>query len=970
MIARACILRIQTAALRTFAAFVLLSTAAFAQTPVVTVLSDFETESVATTISAVRNVRAADCVLKQSRGLAYNSQWRLEMLIGATAPNAALICDFQFRNDSRFERMDRIAVWCWLQEGEIEVAFHVRDREGRLFQTRAVPLKADATWQRVIADATPAALRPVSDAATAAAATGAEAQAPFEFASLAVVSKHIGRQEIFFDNLEVEHSVAPQDVIRGEFVFDEPTQLYSPGALVSTYLNLENISRTDQLRLSVELEWLRADRSPLTTQSGALTLPRSGDRFRSYQRIDFSQKIDEPGLYRLVARVRGQNWPTPAVLETTIAVTPSNRNLPRGRSIFFGARTNLLREPRVDQELEIRVAREVGVQLLAIDTPWDQIERAPDRFDFSALASVIKYVAERDMAQMLVLTNPPDWLPTDVAERLERQAVFVERLFAEFGQQAAYVQPLWGDAKALAALQTRAQVKNAHAMVFAPGPQLGAKDLIAQLQSFREAGVSTVVPSALELAAAREAFEKLRRENAGLWGKTTQWQQSLSPLAGAGGMSDAVSVFQYCMQAAEADAGGVIWVDLRDDDNDPRLPEKLRGMVRRDFSPKTSLLGLATASGMLSGLIYSGPLRGLDENAFESGVFVGGARQVAVIIPRPNRVRPALLTPASGVPGTISVVDFERRSRALATGQTPPLIPVGDAPFFLTLDAAQAQAEAEILLAQPWLRIPSMVLLGKTGKFPIDITLPRAVKRGYVRVSAPENSPVQLKFEAKALRGEAGESVHIDVEVERKGAATFEPTPVTVAVALDQTSFEFPITVRAATEVTKAPGGADIGDARYRVAVLTPASDSGRVARETPLHLAYESGRILIAMPLDANCSPDATLDIGAALEGGDACFEATLSGLTQTPTLAPRRGIPATALRGWRAEKMNGAGGNWLKIEIPARALGAAKFESGQQCLLAVRLNPTPSTPAVRWGEVQSDESSSRGYQWLRLSE
>lgn len=931
-----------------------------------TVLADFETESVATAIGAVQNVRAADCVLKQSRGLAYNSQWRLETIIGATAPNATVECNFQFRADSRFENLDRIAVWCWLQSGEIEVTYRLRDRNGRLFETRGVAHRAYPSWQRLVVDAGQAALLAIGDAA---AQTAGPAEAPLEFASLKIVSRQVGRQEIFFDNLEVEHRVATQEMIRGEYVFDEPTQLYPPGALVSTYLNLENISRSEQLRLSVELEWLRSDGRALATQRGAMTLPPSGDRFRSYQRVDFSQKIADAGLYRLVARVRGQNWPAPATFETSIAVTPSNRNLPRGRSTFFGVRTNLLREPRVDQELEIRVAREIGAQLLALDAPWEQLERSQDRYDFSALAPVVKSVAERDMALLLALTQPPDWLPGDAAARLERQGLLIERLVAEFGQQANRVQPLWGDAAALGPLQARVREKDASAAVFG-ALSLAAKDLVSQLKSLREAGVLTIVASDGELAPVEARWAELTGANSNISEKVVHWQHSLAPLAGAGGISDAVKVLRHCVQAARSDAGGVIWLDLRDDDNDARQPEKLTGLVRRDFSPKTPLLGLATATGMLSGLIYAGPLRGADEATFESAVFIGGARQVALLIPRPHRPRPALLAPLGGVPGALALVDFERRAQALTPTGAPLLIPCPDAPIFLTLDATQAQAAAEILLAEPWLRMPAQVLVGQTGQFAIELTLPRAVKRGYLRVAPPAGAAVRSKFEAKALKGEAGEIVRVDVELERVSQDDFQPLTLAVSLALDQSTFEFPVTVRGALAAPRATTGANLVDQRYRCAVLrSPAADA-KSSPTAPLHVAYEPGRLVLALPLIPALGSTPRVDLGVAMEGQEAIAEATILPVESKATIERRRGTPAEALRGWRAEVISAAdGGRWLRLEVSARALGVEKLAAGEHCLLGMSVSSPAMAEPLGWGTISDDEPSSRGYGWIRLS-
>ena len=67
------------------------STAVRADDPIVTVLADFEDNTVGAEIASVENVLAADCTARFDPNPA-RGQRSLAVTIGATAPNAAAIC--------------------------------------------------------------------------------------------------------------------------------------------------------------------------------------------------------------------------------------------------------------------------------------------------------------------------------------------------------------------------------------------------------------------------------------------------------------------------------------------------------------------------------------------------------------------------------------------------------------------------------------------------------------------------------------------------------------------------------------------------------------------------------------------------------------------------------------------------------------------------------------------------------------
>ena len=62
---------------------------------------------------------------------------------------------------------------------------------------------------------------------------------------------------------------------------------------------------------------------------------------------------------------------------------------------LFGVYANLFREPIVDQTLEIAVARDLGVQLFALETPWSAIEPKPGASEFRVLDRLMSLAEKR-----------------------------------------------------------------------------------------------------------------------------------------------------------------------------------------------------------------------------------------------------------------------------------------------------------------------------------------------------------------------------------------------------------------------------------------------------------------------------------------------------------------------------------------------------------------------------------------------
>lgn len=962
------------------------SAGAWAAEPAVTVLADYEDASVAAGIGEVRNVLAADCAVRRV-SIPARGQGCLMLEIGATARDVSVVCDLTFREAVRFRNADRIATFCWLNEGEFQLAFRLHDARGQVYETEPQRVHLPHRWVRVAADLAPAGLRPVRGA-------GPPAE-PLEVEGYRVATDRLGKQTLYLDDLQIEHRVDPLDLVRGDFQFDEPTRIYEPGSTVRAAVVLENRSREKQLQISVDLAWTRQDGSTLATQRAAVSLPPGGDDFRSYRKLDFSQAIRDPGLYQLVARARAPGWAGPNTFATTIAVTPSNRRLARGRSTFFGARSNLLREPDLDQMLEINLARDIGVNLLALEVPWRRVQPKSDTFDFAPLDPLLEALARRDIAALAVLTEPPAWLPADAAARRERAVLLIDALATRFGGRLPQYQldaAVLGEedpaAQLAAARQVHAAVARSHpqASVLPPAVVVGdatAAGVVADLvKANPDFPLVFATEGDVERAAAR--LEELRRDGGFLWQPLHRWQHTAAPLRGAGHPADAESVLRHYVRAAAAGLGGLIWSDLRDDDNDPREPEQLRGLVRRDFSPKTTLLGYAAAAGQLTGYRCAGPVFGAPPD-FESGVFIGADRHVAVLLPRPNRILPAVLAPLRGVPGELTAQDFERRALPVFESAAPPLVATVPRPAFLTLRLAEMQPEAQLGLGPPWLRVPATVFCGHGTRFTIEIDVPVPLQRSYVQLQVPPGAPVQSSFSAAGLQGEAGQTIAHEVRLWPAAGQEPRACEIVLRIALEGQILELPLAVRPLTNVRPRSDATPVRSPAHRIAALA-APDGTRPTADGTLLAAYDADALYLVLTLQddrlipTQTAPDGStrgdrLLIGVAREGHDRHAEAALDPAAAEPRLEPVHGTSAEQLSGWGCalDAGQGEGKRIYRITIPRAALGGPPLAAGERLLLAVRYVDADAEgvpPVVlEWGRGLDGRRSTQDYEWIRLA-
>jgi hypothetical protein len=768
----------------------------WAAEPVVTMLTDFEDDSVAAEIGRTRNVPAGDCSLERA-SIPARGQTSLLLSIGATAADTSVACDLIFRDPLRMSQLDRVAAFCWINEGEFRIAFCLKDARGQLFETAPQVVQATRRWVRIAADSAAGLL-------TRSRGDG-DLTWPVQLHGFRVSTSRIGKQSIWVDELQFEHRVAPAEQVAAEFQFNEPTRIYEPASTVGAKLILENRSRTRPLAVMVELSWMLPDGRPLQSQKSSVNLPASGLEYRARQPIDLTQIVRDPGLYRLVARTRISGVTESRSFESTIAVTPSNRKLPRGRSAFFAARSNLLREPAQDQQLEIDVARDVGVHLLAVDLPWRRMEPKRGAYDFRALERIVARLIQSEIVPMIILTDPPEWAAEETPLRTEQVAAFLGALSQKFGEKLTRVQ-LSADAlgaasivdglESGAAARNRATRASRALLVFAPSVLVNAEspddDALAWIRQNPDAPL--VLETCGETAAALRDLDRVRAR-AGRQGAGAElWMHTVAPVAGAGSYADVEDVLRHYLAAAKAGVSGLVWHDLRDDDNDPEQPEALRALVRRDFSPKTALLGYASAASEMTGRRFAGPVLGADD-AFESALFIGSDRQVAILLPRTDAALPAVLAPVAGVPGEFDIRDLERRRLPLLQTAAPPLVRAIGRPMFFRLKLPSPQPEPQIALARPWLRLPAQVACDHTTQFEVELDAPRPLVQSYWQLSLPANAPVKADFSAESLRGEPGDTLKRRIGLECTMGALGEAVDATFRVSLEGATIDVPIRI-------------------------------------------------------------------------------------------------------------------------------------------------------------------------------
>ncbi|GMU80630.1 MAG: hypothetical protein AMXMBFR47_05010 [Planctomycetota bacterium] len=938
--------------------------AAAAQTePVVTVLSDFEENDIVASLSEMRGTIAPDCSVRfipnPARGLT-----SLSVTLATTA-EASAVCNLGFQFASPFSQVDRIATQVWITEGDAQVAFRFRDAAGVVFESPLVGTRLRKRWARLAAEFKD--FRPLGDANA-----GKSPVFPIEVEAYRITTPTIGRQTVILDDLQVEHAAIRRGSVDIRFTFDHPTRLYSPGETVQAHFTVENKSHKRAMpQVEVVLTWRRADGSQAATSRHNLTLPASREDYRSRQAVDVSQRFAEAGLYRLVASVREASWPNAAEAETTVAVVENNRTASRGRSLLFAARSNLMREPLRDQLLEIELAREIGVHLLALELPWRAIESRPGYPDLEALVPLVDLVATRDLALMLIVMDPPDAATRDTAALEAGQLNLIESITRRFGPKARFVQP-WlppDGAESLARMRQKlAALAGSPTLVAAPVDVRTLKGAKAPPEPSADAPL--VFWADGDSADSLREFTAFQKQTGVRWTANHWWLHVAQPQAGPGGFFEATEVLRQYVAAARAGVGVLMWGDLRDDTNDPRRADQMRGLVRRDFSPKSQLLGYSNAVGMLAGLIYAGEVANTPAE-YDSALFAAGERQVAVLMPRPNRVLPAVIAPSALVPGTIEAFSFERRPLTPLT-ESPMLLHSLTRPFFVRLTAAAFLDKPQLGLSRPWLRMPAEIALSESATLEVEIDVAPTANLRYAQLVLPQRSPVTSTFSAKDLRSEAGKTARIAIELKCAKPPLAQPLEAILRISSADGNTDIPFTIRPLAQLAAAAGTDDVLKSAP-LAVLRAGSDER--SPQTPLRGGASGDRLRLALEIPDNADDLTTWRIGVAAEGADQHVEADIRGLLTKPVIAPAAGFDAALTQGWKIERVapRSGGKPQAVLEIPLAALRADLPAAPARLLTASRVvyevqvgKPTP--PTLRWGGGLEGDRRSVDFEWVAL--
>lgn len=950
-----------------------------ADEPAASVIADYEDDLFVARITEVSGARLTDCRLALA-AIPARQQNSLQVDITATRGGAIADVGLRFRIARRFDTIRAIATQAWIDEGAASVGLRVRDSAGRVFESGLRPVAPTRRWVRLAF-----AVGDGSDWSLVGGSAGeGEAEAgpvwPLEVIGYRVRSERSGRQTVYLDDLEVLHAVPVEGQVGGFLWFDQPTHLYAPGQPVRAAVLLENRSRQRSLSLSVELAWLRLDGSEVATGRQRINLPASSADFRSQQSVDFSRVLHEPGLYRLVARVRGAGWLRPAIFRATIAVTPSNRALPRGRSIFFALQANLLRESPGDQALELQTARELGVQLLCVETPWSLIEPRRDEIALSPLTAIVRVLSENSIGAFVVLTDPPAWaaaLPAD-AFRAQQEELAVA-LANRYGARLSGIQLLWptdsrnptaADIAALEQIGAAVRAEHEEVVVATPPLELAARGMpwAGLLDALRDSKLSATFATAGPLRATRVALAEFAERRSWTWRSTDRWVHQLPPLTSLGTLSDAVEVLEHYVFAARAGVQSLVLNDLRDDGADPRRAEVQFGLLRRDFSPKATVLGFANTVGLLYGMRAADvPLEA--DSGVEATLFVSADRQVVVLVPQGDGVGPALVRPIARAPGTLYVYDFERRSLPLVGPDVAPLAVAPDQPMFLELELSQATTEPSLSLGAAWVSAPRVVRVVDTAEFVVTVAPPEEVGAVKVDLRFPENAALGSDFSARRIAA-TGEATELTVRV-RKLRDFGEPVVAELEIEAGGTEFAVPVRFDPLVRVSRG-GGAGFPRASDRVAVLR-APENEDIPIEARLHARYESGVLRFAVDLPPGVPATAQLHFGLATGAMRAPAEFIVEEIGGKPRVSRTIGIDGAALTA-EVVAHDAAGTTSCVVSIPPAALGARRWEAGGVLKLAVRY-VEPATALINepfvleWGSGLGVTRSADGYRTLELA-
>lgn len=935
-----------------------------ADEPVITVVADFEGDTTAASIGAVTNVLQADCKVRREP-IPARGQYSLGVELGVTRPDASATIDLVLREPIRFFSLDRVGAFVWIKTHPVDLAFRFEDAAGNVFATPPQRVDTRDRWVATRWSFTASKLIAISD-------ENAEPEFPLQMTGLQLATTQRGRQYVYIDDLQVEHKVPEEDMLLARFTFDEATRIYEPGKFVATKVTFENRSQSRSLQTSVELRWLKPDGTDLKSTRSAMNLPHSTADFRSYQSVDFSQRISDPGLYRLVATANVAGWRNPPQFETTIAVAKSNRFASRGRARFFGVRSNLFREPAADQQLEIALARDLGAQVVMLDAPWRSLEPKDNDWDVQTLEPLVDGLSKNAIETWLSISNPPEWVPADRTTREKELAALCGEIGRRFSgkvtaiQFAADVFPDVGDdqdATISATLRDLVNVAGRPTIKILP-PTRDAATAIGNADS----DSISVVEYTGHPKSAGAALTETEKQN-----DDRVFQLTLPAINRAGNRADAVSILRLFIRGAASGVQTLQLFDLRDDDVGNYRRDALRGITQRDFSPKMWLVGYLSAAGIIGDMTYSGEVFGAPPE-YDSALFTAGARQTAILIPKPNRILPALIAPIRNIAGDWSFLRFDREKIDPLSNESDVALASRPEPIFATLQMSAPQAQPQIGFDDtPWVRVPGTIFTDQP--FDVVLTPGEPVRNGYLQLIPDRQSKLRSVRSSFPLRADPkGNQQTITAEI-TSGNQPFDSHETTLRVKVNNKQLDIPLTVypgvampfeKTLTNAATKRLGTLQADGRPTATVTIAGAYNGN---ELLLDVQIEDDKI-VATPTDASTNDEQfdELRFGVALEGVDDHVEMLIKDDGNEAKLTPLLGSAESS----SITREQTTKGVRYTIRLQPAALGVDSFTGDRRLRLAFqyrdfdyeRFAPEMQT----WGSGLDAGGSSEGYRWILL--
>lgn len=945
--ASCCALRHVLALCATLAALIVATPAQLNAAEVRDFVLDFESVGLVLAERDFVNTTALEC-LPAFESLPARGTRALRLELTSTKPDAAYTTIFNYRSKPLFDDATELAFQVWCEDRDLLVAALLIDAEGRVIATPSATPKPRQRWQRYAYPLEAEKLRRVDPESGLITDTPPEnLTQPLSLYGVRLRASRAGQQSLIVDDFELRRSVEPYETVRARLNFGAATHWYAPGDVAACELTLQNLSQTLDHRLQVNIEYLTAEGRLVHKLQERVHLLPSGSDSVATQTLNVSRVIEQPGLNQIRATLAQPGWRTQPVVSGAFAVQRSNRGLPRSRKLFFGVRANLLSAPPADRTTEIALARDLGMRVTLVPIDATELRGADGDWSVAPLRALVDELIEQELgvALQISLADVP------VAERPAAARALLADVIRTFGPRMTAVQVTELPARDFAALvKQRADAELGPLLltplidIDQPPPTLSTDSL-----SNEHVRVCFAAAGAPGTAIARVAAYASRHDLP--FDARALVLFSAAPLAGQGTFADALAVFRLYADAAQRDLGGVIFANLRDTNSDPRDTAGQQGLVDRRFSPRLRALGIARAARQLNSVRYDSVVLGAAPD-FESALFIGAGRQLALLTPRDPNALPALFQLGQGVEGALVVTDFA--GRVLPPLGAPERLIFATIPelVFVELTPETAQPAPQIAVADPWLKLPRRVYYGPDARFEVEALLPPDAQRGAVRFEKPRLAPYNAAPRRVTLSDTPARTTVQLVPVERlRGDSTLD-----VAVDLDTDEFSFSVLVAPRAQLNHDPE-------LFAVAQQVGALIAGGRAKQGGLpdgavFAALDGARLRIGVQLAE--APFAEDELLVALADDDKVLRWRITGLGPDGKLkvagVDRDDAPA-GLKVQRGPTPDGIR-QCLELEVPLSLLDVA---SNSELRAAVRYRwgvPGGVLPPTDyyWGDPQGD--------------